>query len=137
MKKCPHCAENIKDEAIKCRFCGEFLTNDHRQEYAGNHKVVILAKPKAILGIRPLMRLIGGIGTIVGLLLTATIVGSPFGLPMFAISFAMLSSGGGFKSYKCPYCTKKLVVTTGKENQRCKKCKNMIVVNWINGQKAA
>ena len=34
MKKCPFCAEEIQNEAIKCKHCGEFLDTSHHARLA-------------------------------------------------------------------------------------------------------
>jgi hypothetical protein len=38
MKKCPFCAEDIQDAAIKCKHCGEFLNQDARTSASGKKR---------------------------------------------------------------------------------------------------
>ncbi|MEI6674364.1 MAG: zinc ribbon domain-containing protein [Verrucomicrobiota bacterium] len=51
MKKCRYCAEEIQDEAIKCKHCGEFLAGGGPPRSAPNKEPWYFGMPAIILSI--------------------------------------------------------------------------------------
>jgi hypothetical protein len=74
MKKCPYCAEEVQDEAIKCRHCREMLTKEATQPLLPTPNKPELKTPYAliaatwtlgILSYIPVLNVVASIGMLV------------------------------------------------------------------------
>lgn len=94
MKECPFCAEEIRDEAIKCKHCGSLLDGSGAQSNAAQATAVQAPRKTSSFS---LAGLLGALLAIIGLVLGFVGIATSAAVSVLGIVLLVIGAGLGAK----------------------------------------